>query len=285
MYRAKQVRNSYQHFAHDTMSQVAERLTLENDLRKAIEQGELLIHYQPQVQPEDGRIVGAEALIRWNHPQRGLVSPADFIPLAEETGLIVPITEWVLATATAQALRWREAGLPPLRMAVNLSARHFKDLRLVDTVRALIEDGHIEPQHLDLELTESLLMENLDVAVSLLQELNGLGVRLSIDDFGTGYSSLSYLKQLPIHALKIDRCFIRDLSTDRSSAAIVRSIIDLTHHLDLKVVAEGVEDAQQLDQLRELGCDEVQGYFYSRPLPAEAFGELLVRDPFRACVS
>lgn len=285
MYRAKQERNSYQHFAHDTMSQVAERLTLENDLRKAIENGELLIHYQPQVQPADGRIVGAEALIRWKHPQRGLVSPMDFIPLAEETGLIVPITEWVLATATAQALAWREEGLPAIRMAVNLSARHFKDLRLVDTVRKVIAEGRIEPQHLDLELTESLLMENLDVAVSLLQELNGIGVRLSIDDFGTGYSSLSYLKQLPIHTLKVDRCFIRDLSTDRSSAAIVRSIIDLAHHLDLSVVAEGVEDAQQLDQLRTVGCDEVQGFFYSRPLPAEAFGELLGQDPFRVAVT
>lgn len=281
MYRAKQERNSYQHFAHDTMSQVAERLTLENDLRKAIEHGELLIHYQPQVQPSDGQIVGAEALIRWNHPQRGLVSPMDFIPLAEETGLIVPITDWVLATAAAQAKCWLQAGHPPIRMAVNLSARHFKDLRLIDTVRDLMTQGLLEPQYLDLELTESLLMENLDVAITLLEELSALGVRLSIDDFGTGYSSLSYLKKLPIHTLKIDRCFIRDLSTDRSSAAIVRAIIDLAHHLDLLVVAEGVEDAQQREQLRELGCDQIQGYFYSRPLPADAFEDLLARDPFR----
>jgi diguanylate cyclase (GGDEF)-like protein/PAS domain S-box-containing protein len=281
MYRAKQARNTYQHFARDTMSEVAERLKLENDLRKAIDQGELLIHYQPQIRPQDGRIVGAEALIRWKHPQRGLVSPADFIPLAEETGLIVPITEWVLATTCEQALKWREAGLPPIRMAINLSARHFKDLRLVDSVRKLLVDGRIEAQSLDLELTESLLMENLDVAVSLLEELAGMGVRLSIDDFGTGYSSMSYLEQLPLHALKIDRCFIRDLSTDRRSAAIVRAIIDLAHHLDLQVVAEGVEDAQQLDQLRELRCDEVQGFHYSRPLPAPAFEELLAQDPFR----
>jgi diguanylate cyclase (GGDEF)-like protein/PAS domain S-box-containing protein len=281
MYRAKQERNTYQHFARDTMSAVAERLKLENDLRKAIDQGELLVHYQPQIRPQDGRIVGAEALIRWNHPQRGLVSPADFIPLAEETGLIVPITEWVLATTCEQALRWREAGLPPIRMAINLSARHFKDLRLVDSVRMLLADGRIDAQSLDLELTESLLMENLDVAVSLLEELACMGVRLSIDDFGTGYSSMSYLKQLPLHALKIDRCFIRDLSTDRRSAAIVRAIIDLAHHLDLQVVAEGVEDAEQLEQLRELRCDEVQGFHYSRPLPAAAFEELLAQDPFR----
>lgn len=281
MYRAKQERNRFQHFAPETMSHVAERLKLENDLRKAIDQGDLVIHYQPQVQPDDGRIVGAEALIRWNHPQRGLVSPADFIPLAEETGLIVPITEWVIRTACQQALCWREAGLPPIRMAINLSARHFKTLDLSETVRRLLSGVGFEADLLDLELTESLLMENLDVAISLLEDLDGLGVRLSIDDFGTGYSSLSYLKRLPIHALKIDRSFIRDLSTDRSSGAIVRAIVDLAHHMDLKVVAEGVEDEEQLDQLRRLRCDEVQGFHYSRPLPAAAFEDLLARDPFR----
>ena len=284
MYRAKEERNRYEHFAHDAMSRVAERLKLENDLRKAIEQGDLLLHYQPQVRPEDGAIVGAEALVRWNHPQRGLVSPADFIPLAEETGLIVPITEWVILTACEQALRWRESGLPPIRMAVNLSARHFKSLALAETVRGLLARLGFEAGLLDLELTESLLMENLDVAVSLLEELVGLGVRLSIDDFGTGYSSLSYLKRLPIHALKIDRSFIRDLSTDRSSGAIVRAIVDLAHHMDLKVVAEGVEDEAQLDQLRLLSCDEVQGYHYSRPLSASAFEALLAQDPFRFVV-
>ncbi|MNK68776.1 Cyclic di-GMP phosphodiesterase Gmr [compost metagenome] len=284
MYRAKQERNRYEHFAHDAMSRVAERLMLENDLRKALEQGDLLLHYQPQVRPEDGEIVGAEALIRWNHPQRGLVSPADFIPLAEETGLIVPITEWVILTACEQALRWRESGLPPIRMAINLSARHFKSLDLAETVRGLLASVGFEAGLLDLELTESLLMENLDVAVSLLEELDGLGVRLSIDDFGTGYSSLSYLKRLPIHALKIDRSFIRDLSTDRHSGAIVRAIVDLAHHMDLKVVAEGVEDEDQLDQLRMLSCDEVQGYHYSRPLPAPAFEALLAKDPFKLAV-
>jgi diguanylate cyclase (GGDEF)-like protein len=274
-------RNSYQHFDREAMTHVVERLTLESSLRKAIEQGELLIHYQPQVTPGDGRIVGAEALIRWNHPQHGLVSPAQFIPLAEETGLIVPITEWVLATACRQALEWRAAGLPPIRMAINLSAQHFKHLALVETVRKLLDQTGFDAAMLDLELTESLLMENLDVAVAMLEQLSALGVRLSIDDFGTGYSSLSYLKRLPIHALKIDRSFIRDLDSDRSSAAIVRAIIDLAHHLDLEVVAEGVEDAPQLDQLRRLGCDEIQGFYYSRPLAPAAFAELLARDPFR----
>jgi diguanylate cyclase (GGDEF)-like protein/PAS domain S-box-containing protein len=281
MYRAKTDRNSYQHFDREAMTHVVERLTLESSLRKAIEQGELLIHYQPQVTPGDGRIVGAEALIRWNHPQHGLVSPAQFIPLAEETGLIVPITEWVLATACRQALEWRAAGLPPIRMAINLSAQHFKHLALVETVRKLLDQTGFDAAMLDLELTESLLMENLDVAVAMLEQLSALGVRLSIDDFGTGYSSLSYLKRLPIHALKIDRSFIRDLDSDRSSAAIVRAIIDLAHHLDLEVVAEGVEDAPQLDQLRRLGCDEIQGFYYSRPLAPAAFAELLARDPFR----
>ncbi len=281
MYRAKQVRNSYQHFAPDATSRAAERLALENSLRKAIEQDELLIHYQPQVSPEDGRIVGAEALIRWNHPDLGLVSPAQFIPLAEETGLIVPITEWVLEKASQQALDWQEAGLQPVRIAINLSARHLKHLELAETVRNLLSEKGLAPQQLDLELTESLLMENLDVAVELLEQLNGLNVRLSIDDFGTGYSSLSYLKRLPIQALKIDRTFIRDLDTDRSSEAIVRAIIDLAHHLDLKVVAEGVEEEQQLAQLAKLGCDEIQGFFYSRPVPAAQFADLLSQDPFR----
>ncbi|HEY9898714.1 MAG TPA: EAL domain-containing protein [Pantanalinema sp.] len=280
MYRAKDERNSYAFYARDTSRSIATRLTLESNLRKAIENNELVIHYQPQIRLSDARIVGAEALIRWNHPQLGMISPAQFIPLAEETGLIVPITEWVLETACRQALAWQKDGLPTIRMGINLSARHLKHDQLVSNVAEVLARTGLSPELLDLELTESLLMENLSKAASMLEELHARGVHLSIDDFGTGYSSLNYLKRLPIHALKIDRSFIHDLTTDRSSAAIVRAIVDLAHHLGMHVVAEGVEDVTQRDLLLELRCDEVQGFFYSRPVPADAFQDLLRTAPF-----
>jgi EAL domain-containing protein (putative c-di-GMP-specific phosphodiesterase class I) len=216
-----------------------------------------------------------EALIRWHRPGLGMISPARFIPLAEETGLIVPIGEWVLRTACAQNKAWQDAGLPTCCVSVNLSARQFKQPELADMVAAVLRETGLEPQHLDLELTESLVMSGAEQFISKLQALNAMGVRLSIDDFGTGYSSLSYLKRFPINTLKIDQSFVRDIVTDVDDAAITRSVISLGHSLNLKVIAEGVETDAQLAYLRRHGCDEMQGYLFSRPVPAAEFEQML----------
>jgi EAL domain-containing protein (putative c-di-GMP-specific phosphodiesterase class I) len=259
-------------------SKIAERLALENSLRHALERGEFVVHYQPQVNIETGRIVGVEALVRWQHPERGLVSPLEFIPVAEETGLIVPLGAWVLRTACAQNRAWQDAGLPPMRMAVNLSARQFQRRDLLDTVAAALAETGLPPQYLQLEITEGAAMQDVDLTLAILRELREAGVQISIDDFGTGHSSLSYLKRFPIDVVKIDQSFVQDLTVDPNDAAIASTIIVMAHALNLKVIAEGVETAEQLAFLRERDCDEMQGFLFSRPAPVPELDQMLRRN-------
>ncbi|HEY5292469.1 MAG TPA: EAL domain-containing protein [Burkholderiales bacterium] len=276
MYRAKeQGKNNYQFYSALMNVHTVERLALESGLRRALERKEFLLHYQPKVDIASGRITGMEALVRWQQRATELIPPGQFIALAEETGLIVPIGAWVLETACARNQLWREQGLPPLRMAVNLSARQFAHENLLqDVARALDETG-LDPAALEFEITESMVMHDPERAVKLLSRLKDLGVYLSIDDFGTGYSSLSYLKRFPLDSVKIDSSFIRDIPGNADDAAITRAIIAMAHSLRLKVIAEGVETEEQLSFLREHGCDEMQGYHFSKPLPEDAFLRLL----------
>ncbi|TAK08752.1 MAG: EAL domain-containing protein [Candidatus Manganitrophaceae bacterium] len=276
LYRAKdQGRNNYQFYLPEMNVKVSERLAMENHLRRALEREELLLHYQPQVDLNTGRIIGMEALVRWHRPDSGLVSPAKFIPLAEETGLIIPLGEWVLRAACAQNKAWQESGLPPIRIGVNLSGRQFQQKGLIETVRRALGETRLSAEYLELELTESILMQKVETITSALSELDAMGIQISIDDFGTGYSSLSYLKRFPISKLKVDRSFVNDITTDPDDAAITAAIITMAHSLKLKVVAEGVETADQLAFLKSLKCDGMQGYLFSRPLPSKEATELL----------
>ncbi|QJE03619.1 EAL domain-containing protein [Massilia forsythiae] len=276
MYRAKKLgRNNFQFHTPAMNEESLERVRIEGALRNALERDEFVLHYQPQVDLRTGQVVGMEALIRWRHPELGMVPPVRFVGVAEETGLIVPIGAWVMRTACAQTKAWHEAGLGKLRVAVNLSARQFGAADLLPSIEAALEDSGLEPACLELELTESLFMSDITPAVELLHRMKVLGIHLSIDDFGTGYSSLSYLSRFPIDVLKIDRSFVNDITEDANDAAIVASIIALAHNLRLSVIAEGVETAEQLDYLRRQGCDEIQGYYFSRPLPAADFEQLL----------
>jgi EAL domain-containing protein (putative c-di-GMP-specific phosphodiesterase class I) len=254
---------------------VHHRLALDNSLRHALANGEFRLHYQPIVNLSDRSVVGFEALLRWQHPERGLVPPAEFIPLAEETGLIVPIGEWVLTTACRQNKAWHDAGLPRTRVTVNLSARQFQQPGLPDLVERVLRTTGLDPTYLGLEITEGVAMADTESAVALLRDLQGRGIQVSLDDFGTGYSALSYLRHLPIDVVKLDKSFIHDLESDESAAAIASAVIFLAHHLDLTVVAEGVETPAQLDFLRGQGCDAIQGYLFSRPLPATEIESLL----------
>jgi EAL domain-containing protein (putative c-di-GMP-specific phosphodiesterase class I) len=227
------------------------------------------LHFQPQISLDDGRVVGVEALLRWSHPALGAISPAEFIPVAEHSGLILPIGEWVLRGAARQAREWIRRGLPPMTVAVNLSAAQFRQHDLPRLVTGILESEELPPQYLELELTEGTAMQDPKKAIAIMNELHERGVRMSIDDFGTGYSSLGLLKQFNVHRLKIDRSFVRDISSDPDDRIIVGAIINMARSLELKVIAEGVETPAQLDFLREQGCDESQGYYHSRPLPAE----------------
>ncbi|MCK6426547.1 MAG: EAL domain-containing protein [Burkholderiaceae bacterium] len=283
LHRAKaEGRNTLRFFSPDMTRQARERLTLEADLRHALQDGQLRLHYQPQLDLASGRIVGLEALVRWQHPQRGLVSPAAFIPMAEESGLIVPLGDWVLREACRQIKAWETQGLAPRHTAVNISAVQLGRGDLVHSVRQALAQADLAPQRLELEITESFLMGDRDRAIHALAELRGLGLRLSIDDFGTGYSSLAYLQQLAVHKLKVDISFVRDITTNPGNASIVRAIVALGHSLGLEIVAEGVETAEQAEQLRGLGCEAIQGWLVSRPLPAEAITALLAQAAARA---
>lgn len=274
MYHAKeQGRNGYQFYSQSIHQLALERFAMERDLRKTIETGGLHLEYQPKVALKSGDVTGLEALVRWVHPERGRVNPADFIPLAEETGLIVPLGEWVLLTACEQMVEWIEAGIPPFIMAVNCSAIQLVRTDMASVIREALESTGLNPAYLEIELTESLLMQNVEEGIVILQALKDLGLHVSIDDFGTGFSSLSYLKRLPVDKLKIDQSFIKDLTTDPGDAAIVTSMITLAHNLDLTVIAEGVENAEQLGFLRAERCDEVQGYLISKPMPGEEFAD------------
>ena len=270
MYRAKEYgRNHFRFYTTDMNALAIERFAMEGALRRAMEREEFVLHYQPQVDIKSGRMIGVEALLRWNHPERGLVPPNEFIPLLEENNLIVPVGEWVLRTACAQSRAWQDAGLPALRMAVNLSARQFRQDTLVEMIDNILRETGVSPKLLELELTEGLLMENTDETSAILGQLKSRGVLVAIDDFGTGYSSLSYLKRFPIDRLKIDRSFVRDIITDSNDAAIAVAVISLGRSLGLSVIAEGVETGEQLEFLGVQKCDEYQGFHFSRPVPPE----------------
>ena len=272
MYRAKHDgRNTYRFFTAEMQARSAHNLQMENALRRAVERKQLRLHYQPQVSLQDGRLIGIEALLRWQHPDFGMIAPAEFIPIAEESGQILPIGEWALRSAVRQMKAWIDAGLAPMTMAVNLSAIQFRHPHLPELVTQILDEVNLPPQFLELELTESVAMDDAPAAIAVMDRLSARGVRMSIDDFGTGYSSLSYLKRFKVHRLKIDQSFVRDIGEDPEDRAIVSAIIGLAGSLGLLTIAEGVETEGQLAFLREQGCNEVQGYYFSKPLPAEQF--------------
>ncbi len=276
MYHAKyQGKNNHQYYTESMGAVVLERLTSENSLRKALGRGEFLLHYQPQVDMRTGNIIGMEALIRWRRPGTGMILPADFIPLAEETGLIVPMSKWVLHTACTQNKVWQAAGIPPIRMSVNLASQQFEQEDLIKTIRRVLDESGMASHYLELEITESAFMQKSEATMNTLHKLTAMGVRLVLDDFGTGYSSLSQLKHIPLSVIKIDQTFVKEISTNRSDAAVVTAIVTMARGLNLEVVAEGVETEEQLSFLREQGCDAIQGYLLSRPLPVEEATTLL----------
>ncbi|PSB30711.1 putative bifunctional diguanylate cyclase/phosphodiesterase [Chlorogloea sp. CCALA 695] len=284
MDRAKaQGQNKYQFYCRELNNKLQERLMLEKDLHNAINNGEMLLHYQPQVCLRTGKIMGVEALLRWYSPIHGFVSPAKFIPIAEETGLIISIGEWVLRTACAQNCSWQLAGFPLIKVAVNISSRQFKEQNLVEIVTQVLQETGLKANYLELEITESLIIDNIQQAITTMNQLHDMGISLSLDDFGTGYSSLNHLKRLPIDLLKIDQSFVRELTIGSDDAAIVKAIISLAHNLQLSVIAEGVETEAQLEYLRRNGCDEIQGYYISRPVPAEVLAKQLQQEKEVSC--
>jgi len=278
MYHAKGMgRDTYQFFRSGMNTRAVERQSLEDSLRHALERNELLLHYQPKVNLSTGAIIGVEALVRWRHPERGLVAPEQFIAIAEDSGLIVPIGRWVLHEACRQARAWQVAGLAPTRIAINVSAVELRAPGFVSGIRTALAETGLDPRSLELELTETVLIEKSRTVADVLRELKEIGVLLALDDFGTGYSSLSYLKRFPIDTVKIDRSFVSGLTTPKGDVSIVAAVIGMGKSLHIPVLAEGVETRQQLEILQEQGCAQAQGYYFSRPVPAAAFGGLLKR--------
>jgi diguanylate cyclase (GGDEF)-like protein len=279
LYQAKQQGSSqYQFYSPEINAQLQERLALENELRGALERGEMVVYYQPIIDLQTRQITAMEALLRWQHPTRGLVSPLKFIPIAEHNGLIIPIGEWVLRTACAQNRAWQLAGLPPIRMSVNLSARQFEQLNLVELVKEILEKTGLETSYLELEVTESSLISDIEHSVKTLKQLRELGIWLALDDFGTGYSSLNYLKRFPVNMLKIDRSFVQDVTSNSDSAAVTDAIIALAKSLQLKITAEGVETEEQLEYLQKRGCQEGQGFYFGIPAPADRITSILSQN-------
>jgi len=278
MYHAKGLgRNNYQYYTHSMNAEAMQKLSLETGLRKALEHGEFVLHYQPIVEVASGNIVGAEALVRWQHPTLGLVAPMDFIPLAEESGLIVPLSEWILDTACRQAAAWQRDGLAPLRVAVNLSGAHLRQQAVPQTVARALQAGGLEPRWLRLELSETMMMRDVDTTLPILHELRDMGVHLAVNDFGIGYASLIYLRRFSLLTLKIDRAFVHDLPDDPEVAAITLAVVAMARSLKLTLAAAGVETREQLEFLRQQGCDEYQGDVFSAALPAQAFSEFVAR--------
>ena len=276
MYYAKDCgRNTYRFYTEQMNIHAMERMQLQNNLHQALKQQEFVLHYQPQLDLASGQMIGVEALIRWKSPELGLVSPAKFIPAAEDCGLIVPIGEWVLREACRQNRLWQNAGFEPFAVAVNLSALQFRRGGIVETIVDILKETRLDPMWLELELTESILIQNVDYVLGVIKKLKKIGIRLSIDDFGTGYSSLTYLKRFAVDKLKVDQSFVRNMTVDPDDAAIVHSVIQLGHSLKLKIVAEGVETREQAESLLNEGCDQVQGYLYSHPVPADEITKFL----------
>ncbi|QKQ77569.1 bifunctional diguanylate cyclase/phosphodiesterase [Nostoc sp. TCL240-02] len=279
LYQAKQQgRSQYQFYSPEMNVQLQERLTLEKELHGALERGEMLVYYQPLIDLHSGQVIAMEALLRWQHPTLGLVSPVKFIPIAEANGAIVPIGEWVLHTACAQTRAWQLAGFAPIRISVNLSARQFEQPYLVEIVNQILEETGLQASSLELEVTESFLMADIDRSVKTLKQLRELGICLALDDFGTGYSSLNYLKRFPVNMLKIDKSFVQDVMSNPDSAAVTNAIIALAKSLRLKITAEGVETQEQLEYLKMRGCDEGQGFYFSRPVPADIIAPMLEKS-------
>lgn len=279
MYHAKSKDKNNYKFYKKTMNEAAlRRLTIENNLRRAVEDNNFSLYYQPKMEISTGRIIGMEALIRWSHPEMGEITPTEFIPLAEETGLILQVGEWVLRTACLQSKAWQQAGIAPLRVSVNMSGKQLRHQNVIGTVAAIMDDTGIDPDSLELEITESVVMESVDYTLDILDELKKLGVRLAMDDFGTGYSSFSYLKRIPMDVIKIDRSFIQDITIDPHDRTIISAIIVMAHSLEMEVVAEGVETEKQLSFLCTKKCDEMQGFLLSRPMPPDEATEFLMKE-------
>ncbi len=286
MYHAKDNgRDRRQFFRSDMNARAVERQSLETDLRHAIERRELVLHYQPNINLTTGAIVGVEALVRWRHRERGLVLPEEFIPIAEECGLIVPIGRWLLREACRQSRSWRDAGLAPISLAINVSAVELHSADFVDEVRSILAETRLESRYLELEVTETFLLQDTEAMTMVLRALKAVGVQLALDDFGTGYSSLSFLRMFPIDAVKIDQSFVRGIRIDSDDAGIVDAVISMGKSLHLRIIAEGVETRQQLEFLRAHGCSEAQGYYFSRPLPAEDCTRLLQQGLTLDCVA